>query len=331
MNMNGTGIRIGVTVLVLGISWLAMPSLLKAQKAAGISRVGWLEVCSPGPRRPNFDIFRARLAELGHVEGKNLIIEQRFADCRYDRIAGLAADLVKLPVDVLFTMGTRATRIVAGTVKTTLLVVYSCDPFAHVTNLARPGGNLTGVTCMTTELMPKRLELLKTAIPNASRVMFLQDPEAATNALELIREAAPRLGIKIQAAQVEAAEELVSELAEIAKERPDALLVYPDVVLSSYPRPKQLGDFAIKVNVPTVHAFRFFVDAGGLMSYGATVSEIYTTAAEQVAKILEGARPSELPLRQATRFELVINNKTAKALGLTIPPSLLLRADEVIE
>ena len=130
----------------------------------------------------------------------------------------------------------------------------------------------------------------KEAIPNASRVMFLQDPEAATNALELIQEAAPRLGLKIQAAQVEAAEELLSELSVIAKERPDALLVYPDVVLSSYPRPKQLGDFALKANLPTIHAFRFYVDAGGLMSYGATTFEIYTTAAEQVAKVLGGAR-----------------------------------------
>jgi putative ABC transport system substrate-binding protein len=132
-------------------------------------------------------------------------------------------------------------------------------------------------------------------------------------------------------APVGAAEELLPELAIIAQERPDALFVYPDVVLSSYPRPGQLADFALKAQLPTMHAFRFFVDAGGLISYGATQSEIYTTAAEQVAKILDGARPSDLPLRQATRFELVINNKTAKALGLTIPASLLLRADEVIE
>ncbi len=293
MKMNRISVPIAVTVLALGVTLLGAPTS-QAQKAPGKSHVGWLEVCGPAPQRPNFDIFRARLAELGYVEGKNLVIEQRFADCRYDRMPGLAADLVKLPVDVLFTMGTRATRIVAGTVKTTPLVVYSCDPFAHVTNLARPGGNLTGVTCMTTELMPKRLELLKAAIPNASQVMFLQDPEAATNALELIQEAAPRLGLKIQAAQVEAAEELLSELSVIAKERPDALLVYPDVVLSSYPRPKQLGDFALKANLPTIHAFRFYVDAGGLMSYGATTFEIYTTAAEQVAKILDGARPGDL-------------------------------------
>ena len=331
MKMNGTAMRIGVTVLALGVCLLALPTMLEAQRAAGISRVGWLEVCGPGPRRPHFDIFRARLAEHGYVEGKNLIFEQRFADCRYDRMPGLAADLVQAPVDVLFTMGTRAARIVAGTVKTTPLVVYSCDPFEHVTRLARPGGNLTGVTCMTTELSPKRLELLKEAVPKAARVMFLQDPEAAPNALRLTQEVAPRLGIRLQVAQVGTPEDLQPALAMIAKERPAALFVYPDVVLSAHPRPQQLADFAIKAHLPTVHAFRFFVDAGGLMSYGATQSEIYTMAAEQVAKILDGARPSDLPLRQATRFELVINNRTAKALGLTIPSSLLLRADEVVE
>jgi putative tryptophan/tyrosine transport system substrate-binding protein len=321
---------IGMTALAVAVSLLAIPTS-QAQRAAGISRVGWLEVCGPGPRRHHFDIFRGRLAELGYVEGKNLIIEQRFADCRYDRLPGLAADLMQIPVDVLFTMGTRASRIVAGTVKTTPLVVYSCDPFEHVTRLARPGGNLTGVTCMTTELSPKRLELLKELAPKVSRVTFLHDPEAAPNAFKLSQEAATRLGITMQAAKVTAAEELLPELAMIAKERPDALFVYPDVVLSSYPRPQQLADFAIKAHLPTMHAFRFFVDAGGLMSYGATQSEIYTTAAEQVAKILEGARPSELPLRQATRFEMVINNRTAKVLGLTIPASLLVQADEVIE
>lgn len=331
MISSGTGIRIGVAVLALGVCLLAMPTLLEAQKTGGMSRVGWLEVCGPGPRRPSFDIFRARLAEQGYVEGKNLIIEQRFADCRYDRMPRLAADLVQVPVDVLFTMGTRATRIVAATVKTTPLVAYSCDPFEHVTHLAHPGGNLTGITCMTTELMPKRLELLRELLPRASRVMLLHDPEAATNALQLLQRAAPRLGAQIQAAQVTASDELIPELTIAAKEHPHALLVYPDVVLSSYPRPQQLADFAIKARLPTMHAFRFFVDAGGLMSYGATQSEIYTAAAEQVAKILQGARPADLPLRQATRFELIINKRTANALGLTIPPSLLQRADDVVE
>ena len=323
--------RIRVTVLGLGVGFLAAPTTLEAQKAAAVARVGWLEVCSPGARRPHFDMFRSRLAELGYVEGKNLIIEQRFADCHYDRMPGLAAELVKAPVDVLFTMGTRAGRIVAAAVKTTPLVVYSCDPFEHVTRLARPGGNLTGVTCMTTELMPKRLELLKELVPKTSRVMFLHDPEAAPNAFDLTQSVAPRLGMKMQAAPVIAEEDLLPELAVVAKERPDALLVYPDVVLSSGSRPRQLADFALKARLPTVHAFRFYIDAGGLMSYGATTSEVYTTAAEQTAKILAGTRPGELPLRQATRFELVINRKTATALGITVPATLLARADEVIE
>jgi putative ABC transport system substrate-binding protein len=242
MKVSRTGLRIGVTVLAIGVSLSAIPTSLEAQRATGISRVGWLEVCGPGPRRPHFDIFRGRLAELGYVEGKNLIIEQRFADCRYDRMPGLATELVKVPVDVLFTMGTRASRIVAETVKTTPIVVYSCDPFEHVTRLARGRGNLTGVTCMTTELSPKRLELLHEAVPKASRVMFLHDPQAAPNAWKLTQDAAPRLGITLQQAQVGAAEELLPEFTVIEKARPDALFVYPDVVLSSYPRPQQLAE-----------------------------------------------------------------------------------------
>jgi putative ABC transport system substrate-binding protein len=328
--MKMIGMRIGVTVFALGVSLLAIPAS-QAQKAGAISRVGWLEVCGPGPRRPNFDVFRARLAALGYVEGKNLIIEQRFADCRYERMPALANELVQVPVDVLFTMGTRAGRVVAETVKTTPLVVYSCDPFEHVTSLARGRGNLTGITCLTTELSPKRLELLHEAVPQASRVLFLHDPLAAPNAWKLTQEASPRLGITLQQAQVEGTEELLPEFPMIAKEHADALFVYPDVILSSYPRPQQLAEFAIKAHLPMMNAFRFFTDAGGLMSYGATTSEIYTSAAEQVAKILGGTPPSELPLRQATRFELIINNWTAKALGLTMPPSLLVRADEVIE
>jgi putative ABC transport system substrate-binding protein len=330
MKTNGIGMWVKATLLCVGAILLGTHTS-QAQKTPGIARVGWLEVCSPGPRRPHFDVFRTHLAQQGYVEGKNLIIEQRFAECHYDRMPGLANELVHLPVDVLFTMGTRAARIVAGTVKTTPLVVYSCDPFEHVRLLARPGGNLTGVTCMTTELSPKRLELLKELVPAASRVMFLHDPQAAPNAFRLTQEAAPRLGITLQVAEVGAAEELLPELAMIEKERPDALFVYPDVVLSSYPRPQQLAEFAIKNRLPMMNAFRFFTDAGGLMSYGATTSEIYSSSAEQVAKVLQGARPTELPLRQATRFELVINNWTAKTLGLTVPPSLLARADDVIE
>ena len=329
MKLNGIAMRIGVTVLALGVCLLVMRTSPEAQRPAGKSRVGWLEVCGPGPRRPNFDIFRARLAELGYVEEKNLILEQRFADCRYDRMPGLAAELVRTPVDVLFTMGTRAARIVAKTVKSTPLVVYSCDPFEHVAQLARPGGNLTGVTCMTTELSPKRLEFLKEVAPKISRVIFLQDPEAATNAFKLTQDVAPRLGIRLQVANVGVPEDLQPELAMIAKERPDALFVYPDAISLAYR--KQIAEFAVTNRLPTIFAFRLYVDSGGLMSYGASFREMGATIGEQIAKILDGTRPSELPVQQAPRFELVINLKTARAIGLTIPPSLLARADEVID
>src|SRR5262245_63790271 len=201
MTMKGVEISIRMTVLAVAVSLFAMPTS-HAQTPAGISRVGWLEVCGPGPRRPNFEIFRGRLAELGYVEGKNLIIEQRFADCSYERMPALANELAQVPVDVLFTWGTRASRIVAETVKNTPLVVYSRDPFEHVTRLARGRGNLTGVSCMTTELSPKRLELLHEAVAKASRVMFLHDPQAAPNAWKLTPEAAPSLGITLQQAQV---------------------------------------------------------------------------------------------------------------------------------
>ena len=326
---NQAAFSTGLVILAVGASLLAAPA--QAQKAGTTYRIGWLEVCGPGPQRPHLAIFRARLAEQGYVEGKNLVIEQRFADCHYERMPRLAAELVQIPVDVMFTIGTRATRIVAAAVKSTPVVTYSCDPFVHVSRIARPGGNVTGVTCMTAELMPKRLEILKELVPTTKRVTFLQDPEAATNAFELTQEAAKRLGVQLWAAEVTAAEELEPELAAIAKDRPDGLLVYPDMVLSSHPRPRLLGDFAIKAGIPTMHAFRFYVDAGGLISYGATSTEVYTNAAEQVAKILGGTQPGELPLRQATRFEMVINNQTAKALGITVPATLLARADEVIE
>jgi putative tryptophan/tyrosine transport system substrate-binding protein len=329
--MSGTRARIGLMILAFGASLLVMGPA-EAQKAGSTYRLGWLEVCGAAPQRPYFDIFRARLAAQGFVEGKNLVIEQRFADCHYDRMPVLATELVKLPVDTLFTIGTRATRIVAATVKSIPIVTYSCDPFVHVAKLAHPGGNLTGVTCMTAELMPKRLEMLKELVPTVSRVTMLQDPEAATNAFELTLQVAERLSIQLQAAQVTGNErELSGELAAVEKKRPDALLVYPDMVLSSHPRPRQLADFALKAKLPTMHAFRFYVDAGGLMSYGATSTEVYSSAAEQVAKILNGAKPGELPFRQATRFELVINNKTAKTLGIDVPPTLQARADAVVE
>ena len=190
---------------------------------------------------------------------------------------------------------------------------------------------------MTTELSPKRLELLKEAVPNAVRVVFLSDPIDAPRGLKLTQDAAPPLGIKLHVTDVRAADrsqtwgdsDLRTALSAVAKEQPDALFVYPDPILIV--ERKQIAEFAVTNRLPTMFAFREFVDAGGLMSYGSSLRAMGASAGELIAKILAGTRPSELPVEQATRFELVINLKTAKALGLTIPPSLLARADEVID
>jgi putative ABC transport system substrate-binding protein len=317
-----------------------------AQNPGRVYRVGVVFVfppnlLPPNAPRPSFPpgpparAFVDRLADHGYIEGKNLVIEARFGG--YERLAELAAELVRLRVDVIFTSGTQASRIVNDAVKETPLVVHSCDPFAHVARLARPDGNLTGVTCMTTELSPKRLELLKEAVPKAVRVVFLSDPDDAPAGLKLTQDAALRLGIKLQVTNVQARDrlqtwgefDLRTALSAVAKEHPDALFVNPDPIL--FRSARQIAEFAVRNRLPTMFAFREFVDAGGLMSYGANVREMFVSAAEQVAKILEGTRPGKLPVQQATRFELVINLKTAKALGLTIPQSLLTRADQVIE
>ena len=278
-----------------------------------------------------------QLAAHGYIEEKNLVIERRVGG--YEQLAELAAELVRLRVDVIFTGGTKTSRIVSSAVKETPLVIFSCDAFEHVGRLARPEGNLTGVTCMTTELSPKRLELLKEAAPSAIRVAFLSDPDDAPLGLKLTQDAAPRLGIKLHVTDVQAADrlqtwgesDLRTALSAVAKEHPDALYVHPDPILLTQPSTKQIAEFAVTNRLPTMFAFRGFVDAGGLMSYGASLQDMGALVGGQIAKILGGTRPSELPVQQATRFELVINLKTARAIGLTIPPSLLARADKVIE
>ena len=337
-------------IAALTLSIYVVPIAAKegcAQNTGKVYRLGVVVVLPPNllppnAPRPSFPggrpLGRAlvdRLADHGYIEGKNLVIEARFGG--YERLAELAAELVRVHVDVIFTGGTEAARIVGDAVKETPLVIHSCDAFEHVARLARPDGNLTGVTCMTTELSPKRLELLKEAVPNAVRVDFLSDPDDAPPGLKLTQDAAPRLGIKLHVTDVRAENrsqtwgesDLRTALSAVAKEHPDALFVYPDPILIA--ERKQIAEFALTNRLPTMFAFREFVDAGGLMSYGSSLREMGASAGELIAKILAGTRPSELPVEQATRFELVINLKTAKALGLTIPPSLLARADEVID
>jgi putative ABC transport system substrate-binding protein len=325
-------------VITLLLASVAQPGTVLGQKTGKIYRVGWVHVASPPPPEgrldqvgalPPLEVFRARLAERGYIEGKNVVIEERWAGGDYGRVSRLAAELVSGGIDVIFTSGTKTARIVQETVKSTPLVVYSCDPFEHVARLARQGGNATGVTCMTTELSPKRLELLKEAIPTVSRVVFFHDPEDAPTGLKLTQEAAPRLGVKLQTIKFRDRADIPNALDAVVRERPDALYIYPDPISNSERR--QIAEFALRNRLPSIHVIREYVEAGGLMSYGASTPEMFRLMANQVSQILDGARPGDVPLVQATRFELVINLKTAKALGLTIPPSLLARADQVIE
>ena len=311
---------------------VTVPGTVWGDKTSKVYRLGLLMPSSApaeGVRIPAVEALKRRLAEHGYIEGKNLVIDQRWADIDYGRVPRLAEDVVRAGADVIFTTGTKMARIVQEAVKITPLVVYSCDPFEHVVRLAHQGTNVTGNTCMTTELSPKRLELLKEAVPTASRVVFLSDPEDAPMGLKLTQEAAPRLGIKLPTVGFNARADMPRALDAVAKERPDAIFVYPDPI--SLTERRQIAEFALKQRLPTMNAFREFVDAGGFMSYGANSVEMWAIGADQIAQIFRGAKPAEIPFRQATRFELVINLKTAKALGITIPPSLLARADHVIE
>jgi len=230
---------------------------------------------------------------------------------------------------VILALGSRVARISQNVVRRAPLVVYTCDAFDHVARLAQQGGNVTGVTCMTSELSGKRLELLKEAVPRASRVVFLSEPEDSPSGLKRAQDAAPGLGIKLTTVGFKSRGELPRALEIVAKERPDALFVYPDPF--TLMERERIAEFALKQRLPTMYAFREFVDAGGLMSYSANSLDMFRLLADQSARIFDGKAPGDVPMLQATRFELIINLKTAKALGLTIPPALLGRADHVIE
>ena len=318
---------------------LLLPQDAWPQKSEAMRRIGVLypgRPPSPDAPQPSlstllkvefFREFHVNLAKHGYVEGKNLTIELRRGE--YEQLPALAKELEQLKVEVIWVIGTRASRIVQSLVKRTPLVIYSCDPFEHVTKLSRPGGNVTGTTCMTTELSPKRLQLLKELVPGARRVVFFGDPEDAPEGWRLTREAAPQLGISIEMIPYKDRDSIPAALQQIAKVKPDAVFVYPDVILG--PEARKLAQFWLEHSLPSMNAFPGYAEAGGLMSYGAVTAEVSALMGSQVAKILDGARPSDVPVQRATQFHLVINLKTAKALGVTVPQSLLVRANRIIE
>ena len=314
---------------------VAVPLVAEAQQAGKIWRIGYLSVVSVETDRSWIIAFRDGLRELGYREGENVIVEQRHAAQQLDKLPGLAADLVRLQVDVVVANGTPAI-LAAKNAKSGLPIVITvnADPVGAglVISLARPGGNITGNTDGHADLGPKRMELLKAAIPSVSRVAVLWNPATpqAARQLENIQAAAPGLGVTLLPFEVGGPSDIDRVFARIGRERAGALFVIPDQSWSQG-QERRIGELAMKSRLPGSGTTRQFALSGILMSYGANFHDLWRRAASYVDKILKGTKPADLPVEHPTKFELVINLKTAKALGLTIPPSLLARADQVIE
>ena len=318
---------------------LAAPAAAGAQQARKVFRIGYLVLGSlESPEgRPSLDAFRQGLRERGYVEGRNIIVECRAADGRIELLPALATELVRLKVDLIVagaTPGARAARQASSTIP--IVAPNMADPVQDglVASLARPGANVTGSTFLGPELVPKRLALLKEVLPGASRIAVLWHPgafgERTMNDMVKETEAAARtLGVQLQFAEVRRPDELDRAFFAMAGAHATALLVFPSVMLFNERR--RIVALAARSRLPAMYQSRGFVELGGLIAYGASITDGYRLAAIYVDKILKGAKPGDLPVEQPTRYELVINLKTATALGLTIPPALLQRADQVIE
>ena len=312
---------------------LAAPLAVEGQQARSVPRVGYLFSFTPAEGRHLWEACRQGLRQLGYVEGQNIALESRWADGRHERLPELAADLVRLKVDVIVSSATPASRAAkAATSSIPIVIVAVGEPVkvGLIASLARPGGNVTGLSLLTTDLSGERLELLGQVVRTMSRVAILMNPDnpVTTVFLEETRIAAQKLGAQLQLLEARNPREIEQVLDAAAGERAAGLIVFDDPVLWSHR--KQVVALAAKRRLPAMYGFREFVDEGGLMSYGPDRVDHYRRTAVYVDKILKGAKPGDLPVEQPTKFELVINLKTAKTLGLTIPPSLLLRADEVI-
>jgi ABC-type uncharacterized transport system substrate-binding protein len=322
-------------ILVLALVAFGLPLFLEAQPAPKVARIGLLTPSSPAGSGHLVEAFRQGFRELGYVEGKTFVLEARYGDGRSERLAQLAGELVRLKADVVVTSTDAATAAVRRHTRTMPIVMaLSTDPVGtgFVASLARPGGNVTGLSNVTAELGGKRLELLKEAVPGLSRVAFLWNPDVRGALLDY-RETEARaraLRLELVSLEVSTDEDLDRAFATLTGERVQAFIVAAANIVMFARRPA-IARFAQSNRLASLYGAQEYVDAGGLMSYGASVSDMFRRSALYVDKILKGAKPGDLPVEQPTKFELVINLKTAKALGLTIPPSLLLRADKVIE
>jgi putative ABC transport system substrate-binding protein len=314
---------------------LAAPLAVEAQPVAKVPRIGVLGSGSRSDLSPRLDPFRQGLRELGWVEGQNIAMEYRFAEGRYDRLPDLAAELVRLRVDLIVAVPTAAVVAAKNATATIPIVMISVgDPvgLGLVASLARPGGNATGLSYSAgLEIFSKQLELLKETVPKVRRVAVLSNPAHPAHPLQIreVNIAARSLGLQLQLLEARGPNEFDGAFAAMAKERVEALLVVVDAMFILHRT--RLADLAARSRLPAVYGTRESVEAGGLMSYGPSVRDLFRRSATFVDKILKGAKPGDLPVEQPTQFELVINLKTAKALGLRIPQSLLQRADEVIQ
>jgi putative tryptophan/tyrosine transport system substrate-binding protein len=320
----------------LTLGTLAAPLAASAQQAAKVPRIGYLAGnMATAPHLP--EAFRQGLRDLGYVEGRNVVIEYRDAEGKLERLHALAAELVALKVDVILAGGTPQALAAKQATKTIPIVFGAvADPVTDglVTSLARPGGNITGLSLRAPELVGKRLELLTQAVPGVSRAAALWQPGTYVERTEqdILKEAevaARALGLRLQVVEARGPEDFDRAFSDMTRARAGALTVLPSTMF--FIERRRLVDLAAKNRLPAVYISREFVMPGGLMSYGPNVDDLFRHAATYVDKILKGAKPADLPVEQPTKFELVINMKTAKALGLTIPPSVLARADRIIE
>ena len=321
-------------IVVLALGLLAAPLAAGAQQPKKVPRIGVLWPYSPTIASPLADAFRQGLRDLGYVESQNIAIEDRWAEGKYDRLPALAAETVRLNVDIIVAVATPAIKAAQQATRTIPIVMaIANDPVesGFVASLARPGGNVTGLSLQSPELSGKRLELLKESIPKLSRVAVLWNSSNPSHPL-LRREteaAARALKVQLQLLDVPGPTGVYGAFPAMTRERAGALLVLPDATFRDQQR--RIVDLAAKSRLPSMYWSREFVDAGGLMAYGANIPDLFRRAATFVDKILKGRKPADLPVEQPTRFELAINMKTAKALGLTFPHTILVRADQVIE
>jgi putative ABC transport system substrate-binding protein len=317
-------------VLLLGGAMTAAGALRAQQKAMPV--IGFLGATSPGPGLSFLTAFQQGLSETGLVEGKNVAIEYRCAEGHYDRLPALAADLVDHKVDVLVAASPPSALAAKSATSTIPIVFIVGDPVGAglVASLARPGGNLTGVSILAVELMGKRLELLSELVPQARVIALLVAPNnaAAEPVIRNTQEAADAKGVQLRILKASIESEIDAAFATLVQLHADALLILPD---PSFLSREQIVALAARYAVPTIYDWREFAAAGGLITYGPSFTAAYRLAGNYAGKVLKGAKPADLPVQQPTIFELVVNLKTAQALDLTVPPSILARADEVIE